>query len=124
MKKIVPVFKVSNMREALKHYTQVLDFVMTDPDDTDDSPVIDLGNGGATFQITIFESDSLFGSVANVWVDNVDELFAKYKSRGLDTSRKPNSPVHQDPIDQTWGRREFYVTDADGNTLRFCQPIK
>ncbi|WP_432327650.1 hypothetical protein ACRQ5D_30765 [Mucilaginibacter sp. P25] len=31
------------------------------------------------------------------------------------------SPVHQGPTDQTWGTREFYVTDTDGNTLRFCQ---
>jgi uncharacterized glyoxalase superfamily protein PhnB len=123
MQKIVPVFKVSNMRDALNHYTQVLDFVMTDPDDTADSLVVDLGNGGAAFQVTVIESDRLFGSVANIWVDDVDELFAKYKSRGLDTSRKSNSPVHQGPVDQTWGRREFYVTDADGNTLRFCHPI-
>jgi uncharacterized glyoxalase superfamily protein PhnB len=123
MQKIVPVFKVSNMREALKHYTEVLDFVMTDPDDTADSLVVDLGNGGVAFQLTVIESDRLFGSVANIWTDNIDELFAKYKSRGLDTSRKSNSPVHQGPVDQTWGRREFYVTDADGNTLRFCHPI-
>lgn len=111
------------MQDALKHYTEVLDFVMTDPDDTADSPVVDLGNGGAAFQLTVIESDRLFGSVANIWVDNVDELFTKYKSRGLNTAHKPNSPVHQGPVDQTWGRREFYVTDADGNTLRFCQPI-
>ena len=124
MQKIVPVFKVSNMREALKHYTEVLDFVMTDPDDTADSLVVDLGNGGATFQLTIIESDRLFGSVANIWVDNVDQLFAKYKSRGLDVSHKLNSPVHQGPVDQTWSRREFYITDSDGNTLRLCQPIK
>jgi hypothetical protein len=76
------------------------------------------------FQITTFESDRLFGSVTYVYVDDVDALFAKFKHRGLDTSHKPNSPVHQGPVDQTWGRREFYVTDADGNTLRFCQPGK
>jgi len=122
--KIVPVFKVRNMRTALKHYTEVLDFIMTDPDDTADSPVVDLGNGDAAFQITVFENDRLFGSVANVWVDDVDALFAKYKSRGLDTSAKKNSPVHQGPVDQTWGRREFYVTDGDGNTLRFVMGIK
>jgi len=74
-------------------------------------------------QITTHESESLFGSVVYVWVPDVDILFAKYKSRGLDTFGKLNSPVHQGPVDQTWGRREFYVTDADGNTLRFCQPI-
>jgi len=53
----------------------------------------------------------------------VDALFAKYKDRGLDTSAKLDSPVHQGPVDQTWGRRELYVTDPDGNTLRFCQNI-
>ena len=122
--KIVPVFKVRNMRTALKHYTEVLDFIMTDPDDTADSPVVDLGNGDAAFQITVFENDRLFGSVANVWVDDVDALFDKYKSRGLDTSGKEGSPVEQGPIDQTWGRREFYVKDADGNTLRFVQAMR
>jgi len=121
--KIVPVFKVRDMHVALKHYTEVLDFKMTDPDDTVDSLVVDLANGEAAFQLTTIEGDYLFGSVANVWVDDVDALFLKYKSRGLDTSGKKNSPVHQGPVDQTWGRREFYVTDADGNTLRFCVPI-
>jgi uncharacterized glyoxalase superfamily protein PhnB len=124
MMKIVPLFKVRNMRAALVHYTGVLDFEMTDPDDTADSPVVDLRNGGAAFQLTTYEGDYLYGSIANVWVDDVDSLFAKYKSRGLDTSAKKNSPVHQAPVDQTWGRREFYVTDADGNTLRFVMGMK
>jgi uncharacterized glyoxalase superfamily protein PhnB len=122
--KMVPLFKVRNMRAAIKHYTEILDFEMTWPEDTPDSPVVDLGNAGADFQITTHESERLFGSVAYIWVDDVDALFAKYKSRGLDTSAKSGSPVHQGPVDQTWGRREFYVTDADGNTLRFCMPIK
>ncbi|MCS3735504.1 VOC family protein [Mucilaginibacter dorajii] len=122
--KLIPIFKVRDMHIALRHYTEVLDFVMTDPDDTVDSPVIDLGNGDAAFQITTHESEKLFGSVANVWVDDVDAQFAKYKARGLNTSGKQNSPVEQGPFDQTWGRREFYVKDPDGNTLRFVALIK
>ena len=121
--KIIPLFKVSDMRAAIKHYTEALDFRMTWPEDTPDSPVVDLGHEEMEFQITTHESDRLFGSVIYVYTTEVDALFAKYKSRGLDNSKKPNSPVHQGPIDQTWGRREFYVTDADGNTLRFCQNI-
>ena len=120
---IIPLFKVRDMRAAIRHYTEVLDFVMTWPEDTADSPVVDLGHEEMELQITTHESERLFGSVVYVWVTDVDSLFAKYKSRGLDTN-KPNSPVHQGPTDQTWGRREFYVTDADGNTLRFCQNIK
>ena len=120
---IVPLFKVYDMRAAIKHYTEVLDFVMLSPQDTPDSPVVDLGHEQMELQITTHESDRLYGSVVYVWVTNLDELFDKYRRRGLDTSLKPNSPVHQGPIDQTWGRREFYVTDADGNTLRFCKSI-
>jgi uncharacterized glyoxalase superfamily protein PhnB len=116
--KMIPIFKVHNMAKALRHYTEVLDFVVAHPDNTS---VIDLANGEAEFQLTTHESDQLFGSVANVWVDDVDELFAKYKSRGLDTSGKENSPIEQGPVDQTWGTREFYVKDADGNCLRFVQ---
>lgn len=122
--RFIPLFKVSDMRAAIWHYTGVLDFVMTWPDDTPDSPVVDLGHEEMELQITTHESERLFGSVVYVYVDDVDAMFAKFKSRGLDTSFKPNSPVHQGPVDQTWGRREFYVTDKDGNTLRYCQPIQ
>ncbi|MES2375689.1 MAG: VOC family protein [Bacteroidota bacterium] len=120
----IPLFKVRDMRAAIRHYTEVLDFVMICPEDTEDSPVVDLGHEQMELQITTYEGERLFGSVVNVWVDDVDSLFARYKSRGLDNSNKPNSPVHQGPTDQTWGRREFYVTDSDGNTLRFVQPIR
>ena len=121
--KIIPVFKVRDMQVAIAHYTEVLDFNLTDPNDSADSQVVDLGKDEAELQLTILESDHLFGSVVNVLVDDVDSLFASYKSRGLDTADKKDSPVHEGPIDQSWGRREFYVTDQDGNTLRFCQPI-
>ncbi|SDE79935.1 Uncharacterized conserved protein PhnB, glyoxalase superfamily [Dyadobacter soli] len=120
---IVPLFKVSNMADAIRHYTEVLDFEMTDPNDHADSPVVDLGRNGSNMQLTTSESENLFGSVVYFWVENVDALFKKYKERGLDTSLKAGSPVHQGPVDQTWGRREFYITDADGNTVRFFQPI-
>lgn len=121
--KMVPLFKVSDMRTAIQHYTEVLDFVITWPEDTPESPVVDLGHEELELQLTTHESGRLFGSVVYVWVDDVDKMFAKFIARGLDTSAKPNSPVHQGPTDQTWGRREFYVTDVDGNTLRYCQPI-
>lgn len=112
------------MTEAIRYYTEVLDFVMTDPNDNVDSPVVDLGRDGWNMQITTSESEQLFGSVVYFWVEDVDALFAKYLARGLDISLRAGSPVNQGPVDQTWGRREFYVTDADGNTIRFCKLIE
>lgn len=119
--KIVPLFKISNMKEAIGFYTGILDFKLKYPDDPDDG-FVDLINGEAELQLTSMEN--LPPSIVNVHVDDVDASFEKYKQRGLDTSKKKNSPVHQGPVDQSWGRREFYVTDADGNTLRFYMPIK
>ena len=119
--KIVPLFKVTNIERALVHYTTILDFRLKHPDETGGDGVVNLINDDAELQLTVYESESLFGSVANVWVTDVDNLFEKYIKRGLDRSGKPDSPVHQGPTDQSWGNREFYVTDADGNTLRFCE---
>jgi hypothetical protein len=42
--------------------------------------------------------------------------------RRLHQLRVNEVPVHRGPVDQTWGIREFYVTDADGNMLRFGEP--
>jgi len=122
--KIIPLFKCRNMKAAIAFYTGVLDFEIKDPEDTAESWVVDLVNGNAELQLTVMEGDYLFGSVVNVWVDEVDGLFSKYLARGLDISGKQGSPVHQGPVDQSWGRREFYVTDKDGNTLRFTTLIK
>ncbi|HEY9002893.1 MAG TPA: VOC family protein [Mucilaginibacter sp.] len=122
--KIIPLFKCRNLKDAIDFYTGILDFKLkyTDPS-ANNWGGVDLINEGAELQLTTYESDNLYGSVANVWVDDVDSLFNKYLERGLDTSHKKNSPVHQGPLNQTWGTREFYITDSDGNTLRFCKSL-
>jgi catechol 2,3-dioxygenase-like lactoylglutathione lyase family enzyme len=107
------------MDRSLRFYTQILDFKIAPYDEDVDSSVIDLLREDAKMQLSI--GDDVSGVAVNVEVEEVDDLFRLYLERGLDISAKPNSPVHQGPIDQTWGTREFYVTDPDGNTLRFRQ---
>ncbi|RYU93591.1 glyoxalase superfamily protein [Emticicia agri] len=119
--KIIPLFKCHHMQEAIDFYTQVLDFRQKYPEETANDAVVDLINEEAELQLTQYESDTLYGSVVNIVVTDIDERFQRYLDRGLDISGKTNSPVHQEPIDQTWGSREFYVTDPSGNTLRFRQ---
>lgn len=122
--KIIPLFKCRNLKDAIDFYTGVLDFKLKYPDTLANNwGGADLVNEDAELQLTTYESDSLYGSVVNVWVDDVDSRFAKYLERGLDISHKKDSPVHQGPLNQTWGTREFYVTDSDGNTLRFCKSL-
>ena len=118
--KAIPIMRCTDMRKSLFFYTHVLDFHVKHPGTTPDEPVITLVNGNAEIQLSIM--DGLFGNPVNIRVDDIDRLFNKYLLRGLDTSGKKESPVHQGPLDQTWGMREFYVNDPDGNTLRFCMP--
>ncbi|MBX2990547.1 MAG: VOC family protein [Bacteroidetes bacterium] len=112
------------MQESLSFYTNILGFSLKEPGFGTESPVINLVNGEAEIQLSVLAGDSEFGCDVNVIVDDVDALFAGFVSRGLDTSAKPESPVHQGPVNQAWGMREFYVDDPNGNTLRFAVPIR
>jgi catechol 2,3-dioxygenase-like lactoylglutathione lyase family enzyme len=119
--KVVPIMRCKDMEESLSFYTGVLDFELKYPESSAKDWVVDLISGEAEIQLS--RGDGIFGNPVNVNVQDVDALFKKYLDRGLDTSGKPESPVHQGPLDQTWGMREFYVNDPNGNTLRFRKPI-
>ncbi len=123
--KIVPVIKVSDLQRSLLFYTEVLDFEFKWPGHKERelaNGVVDLARDGAWLQLSRHAGDGVFGSVNRVFVDDVDERYTTFRARGLDTTRRPESPIHTAPVDQTWGLREFAVTDPDGNNLCFCMP--
>jgi len=122
---IVPVIKSSDLQRSLHFYTQVLDFERKWPGHEDGemaNGVIDLVRDGAEVQLSRHSGDGVFGSVNRVFVDDVDERYETFRRRGLNTTQRPDSPIHTAPVDQTWGLREFAVTDPDGNNLCFCMP--
>lgn len=123
--KIVPVIKSSDLQRSLRFYTEVLDFERKWPGHEDRemaNGVIDLVRDGAELQLSRHSGDGVFGSVNRVFVDDVDERYVTFRARGLNTTQRPESPIHTAPVDQTWGLREFAVTDPDGNNLCFCMP--
>jgi catechol 2,3-dioxygenase-like lactoylglutathione lyase family enzyme len=125
--KIVPVIKSGDLKRSVDFYTGVLDFERKWPGDEDRemaNGVVDLIRDGAELQLSRHGGDGIFGSVNRVFVDDVDERYGTFRKRGLDTTKRPESPVHTAPVDQTWGLREFSVTDPDGNHLCFCMPIR
>ena len=121
---IIPTVRCSNMRKSLAFYTGVLDFARVDGDDNlDDSSFSVLSRDGAQLILSSHRGDGEFGQAIAITTGNVDAVFRKFRERGLITPGNPDAPVqvHEGPIDQTWGTREFYVDDPDGNTLRFAQ---
>ena len=124
--RMVPVIKTSDLDRSIRFYTEVLDFTWKWPEYAEAeiaNGVADLTMEGADLQLSRHAGDGVFGSLQRVFVDDVDERYAKFLSRGLDTTLRPESPVHTSPIDQTWGLRELSVTDPDGNGLCFCGPV-
>ena len=125
--KIVPVIKTSDLERSVRFYTEVLDFERKWPDYKDEEAVngvAHLVKDGAEIQLSRHAGDGVFGSLQRVFVNDVDERYQTFRGRGLDTTRRPESPIHTAPVDQTWGLREFAVTDPDGNGLCFCAPIR
>jgi catechol 2,3-dioxygenase-like lactoylglutathione lyase family enzyme len=117
---MVPLFRVADMRRALDFYTRRLDFAVA-PGDGADDPVVSLLRDDSELMLTRLPADQVARVAAHLLVEDVDALFARWSGRGLDQSHRTESPVHLGPVDQSWGTREFYVTDPDGNTLRVVQ---
>lgn len=122
---IIPQIRCRSLRRAVDFYTKTLDFEYVEGDDPD---------GAEGFCVLSRRGDLVFlcsfdggdRSVVAIMTDDVDADFRKFRVRGLQTPGDPDVPaeeVHQGPLDQTWGTREFYVQDPDGNSLRFTQPL-
>lgn len=121
---IIPTVRCGNMKASLTFYTGTLDFRHTGGDDTLEDPCFaELEREGSPLWLSSHKGDGEYGQCIVVTTDDVDGLFRRYRANGLRTPGNPAAPtmVHEGPINQSWGTREFYVDDPDGNTIRFTQ---
>jgi catechol 2,3-dioxygenase-like lactoylglutathione lyase family enzyme len=111
---IIPTVRCSNLGVSVNFYTKLLDFVLTEATvDLDDPGFCALTRDGSWLYLS--------SQAIVVTVSDLDSLFLALKSRGLASPKDRISPVHEAPTNQTWGTRELYVDDPDGNTVRFVQ---
>ena len=123
---IIATVRCRSMRTSLAFYTGVLDFERVDGDnDLGDPSFSVLARDGGQLYLSSHRGDGAFGQAIVVTTTDVDALCRSFRKRGLHTPGNPDAPqkVHEGPIDQSWGTREFYVDDPDGNTLRFTQSL-
>ncbi|MBK9980331.1 MAG: VOC family protein [Gemmatimonadetes bacterium] len=123
---IIPTIRCRHMATSLAFYTNVLDFTCIGGDDAVADPAFcALEREGERVYLSSHRGDGEFGQAIAIECDDVDVIARTLRARGLVTPGNPDAPtmVHEGPIDQSWGTREFYVDDPDGNTLRFvCVP--
>ncbi len=119
---IIPVVKSSRIQSSIDFYTEVLDFRLVGVWPAPADPAFGiLSRNGDELHLSSHAGDGVFGQSITALADEVDDLFRLFLSRGLDTSARPDSPIHQGPTDQTWGTREFCVDDPDGNKVCFTR---
>jgi catechol 2,3-dioxygenase-like lactoylglutathione lyase family enzyme len=120
---IIPTVRCRRIAPSVAFYTKVLDFDCVEDGGEADPSFSLLMRAGDMLILSSHGGDGEFGQAIAVLTDSVDAVFRKFRARGLKTPGNPDAPqmVHEGPIDQTWGTREFYVDDPDGNTLRFVQ---
>ena len=120
---IVPVLHCESIGAAVAFYTTVLDFDVVGGDTGASDPGYRvLARQGDYVILSSHSGDSRPGQAVVVTSDDVDADWRRFRARGLVPAKSPDvSPVHAGPLEQTWGTREFYVNDRDGNTLRFTQ---
>jgi catechol 2,3-dioxygenase-like lactoylglutathione lyase family enzyme len=119
---IVPVLIVRDVPEAIAFHTGVLDFELAFASPHEAPFYAVLTRGADELHLNLTPGQGRLGhSSAIVVCDDVDALFASFVARGLSVPTRADSPVHEGPLDQTWGTREVYVDDPSGNTIIFQQ---
>jgi catechol 2,3-dioxygenase-like lactoylglutathione lyase family enzyme len=122
MRVLIPTFVVRDMREAIAFHTEVLDFSLAFAMDEAAPFYAVLTRGADELHLSLHSGRGPCGHGSAIVVcDQVDALFATFRARGLSPPTRADSPVHEAPLDQTWGFREVYIDDPSGNTLCFQQ---
>lgn len=110
----IPIVKVRDMNASEAFYCAVLGFQKRGEylASADGPAYMTVSLGSAALHLSSFPGDGAFGTAVYFDVDDVDLLYDSFRNSGLEE-------VALEPTDQTWGRREIYVLDPDGNCLRF-----
>ena len=113
----IPLLHVSNSAAAEDFYCKRLGFQREFAHRSDnakpDPCYMGLTRDGVWLHVSSFSGDGISGGAANLIVDDVDALHAELVAKGV--------RIDTGPVDQTWGTREMYVKDADGNSIRFIE---
>jgi uncharacterized glyoxalase superfamily protein PhnB len=113
----IPLVHVSNAAAAEAFYCSKLGFRMEFAHRGDEAKAdpcyIGVSRDGVWMHLSSFSGDGIAGGVVNLIVEDVDALHAEFVEKGV--------RIAVAPVDQTWGTREMYVKDADGNSIRLIE---
>jgi uncharacterized glyoxalase superfamily protein PhnB len=116
----IPVLHVSSSEAATEFYCNKLGFQKHSAYHLDENKAdpcyMVFSRDKAWIHLSSFSGDAVAGGVVYVLVDDVDAYYQELVQK--------NVAIHLKPTNQSWGNREMYVKDADGNCLRFTQELE
>jgi catechol 2,3-dioxygenase-like lactoylglutathione lyase family enzyme len=116
-KAAIPVLHIGNSVSAEEFYCNELgfrrQFAYRQDSVKPDPCYMGLIREGAVLHLSSFSGDGVAGGVVYIGVDDVNALHAELIAKGVS--------IDAGPVEQTWGNREMYVNDDDGNSIRFSQ---
>jgi catechol 2,3-dioxygenase-like lactoylglutathione lyase family enzyme len=117
LKRAIPLLRVSDSAAAEDLFCNRLGFEREFAHRADerkpDPCYMGFTRDGVLLHVSSFPGDGTSGGVVNLIVEDVDALHAELVGKGM--------AIDSGPVDQTWGSREMYVRDADGNSIRFIE---
>jgi catechol 2,3-dioxygenase-like lactoylglutathione lyase family enzyme len=116
-KSAIPVLHVRHAVAAEEFYCGRLGFrrrfAYRPGDSSADPCYMGLEREGVWLHVSSFPGDGVAGGVVFLIVEDVNALHAELVAQGVN--------IDTGPVEQTWGSREMYVKDEDGNSVRFVQ---
>ncbi len=112
LKRVAPELPVQSMDAALEYYTGRMGFEVAAVMPARDYAIVERDD----VALHLFSSGSSSQPAVSihVFVTGLDELFSELESRG--------ALISQGIVQKPWGNREFRVTDAAGNSIKFTEP--
>jgi catechol 2,3-dioxygenase-like lactoylglutathione lyase family enzyme len=119
LKHAIPVLHMTNADASEAFYCGQLgfrlDFEVPAGPTQRDPCYMGISRDGAVLHLSSHSGDGVVGGVVFFSGDDVDALHSEFAAKSV--------RIHIAPVDQTWGNRELYVRDPDGNSVRFGAPI-
>jgi uncharacterized glyoxalase superfamily protein PhnB len=116
----VPIVRITRAEAAEAFYCERLgfhlDFCVPAGESERDPCYMAISRERALVHLSSHSNDGTPGSIVLILCRNVDALYAEFVAKGV--------PIQLAPVNQTWGMRELYVRDPDGNTIRFAAPVE
>ena len=113
--RVIPLLHMTNSATTEDFYCRQLGFTLAfvnRPGDRRPDPCyMGVMREGVELHLSSHAGDAVIGGAVNIRTTDVDELHREFVGRGV--------AIHVAPVDQTWGLREMYVRDPDGNSIRF-----